>query len=410
MRSLLRPAPLLFLLSVGCGLGPLTLKDSGPTGAETDGDAVIIGDLRIEPGELTFGEVALNETSVKAVVLKNTGDEGVVVRRAQLDGDAAFTIESTTALPLELQGGGEVIVEVGFTPTEASQVFAALALDVATLTEPYEVPIRGRGAAAGGDGADGAGDGADGADGAADGGDGGGSEPVTVSPASVSFPAVEVGGIVYADARITNNAAEDMLLTSVSGSPSEFSYRRGAEITLPQVFSPGSSRNISLSWAPGSAGTRSGTVSLTFEDGSGVEHTEEIAVSGTASEPSCTICAPILEVTTNDTPTTLTIRELISCNRSENVELRNVGDEDLDISTIYVNNDFIATCGTLSVSGSGFTLSPGESTVVRVSYAATESCIDVPVASLDTNMLHILNNSGVSDYTIAVSASASCLF
>lgn len=409
MRPSLRPLLALTLLAPACGLGPLTLKDSGPTAAESEGDAIILGDLRIEPGELTFGEVTLNETSVKAVVLKNTGSEGVVVRRAQLDGDAAFAVESSTALPLELQGGGEVVVEIGFTPTEATQYLGALALDVATLTEPYEVPIRGRGASAsaGDDGADG---GADGAADGADGGDGGGSDPISVSPASVSFPGVEVGGLVYADARVTNNAAEDMLLTSITGSPAEFSYRRGGEITLPQVFSPGSSRNLSLSWAPGSAGSRSGTVTLTFEDGAGATHYEEISVSGTATEPSCTICAPILEVTTNDTPTTLTIRELITCSRSENVQLRNVGDQDLDISTIYVNNDFIATCGDLSVPGSGMTLSPGETATVRVTYTATDSCVDVPVSSLDTNMLHILNNSDVSDYAIAVSASASCLF
>jgi hypothetical protein len=400
------------LVMPGCGLGPLTLKDSGATTAETDGNAVLLGDLRIEPAELSFGEVALSDTSVRAVVLQNTGSEAVVVRRAQLDGDAAFAIESSTALPLELQGGGEVVVEIAFSPGEPIQYLAGLALDVATLTEPYEVPVRGRGAAAseggGTDGGSGAGD--DASDDGGGGTDGGVADPISASPSSLSFPAVEVGGLVYADTRITNTSGEDMLLTSISGSPAEFSYRRGGEITLPQVFGPGSSRNLSLSWAPGTAGSRSGTVSLTFEDGAGGTHIEEVAVSGTASEPSCTICQPILEVTTNDTPTTLQIRELFSCSRSENVQLRNVGDQDLDISTIYVTNDFIATCGTLSVPSSGTTLSPGETTTVRVSYTATEACIDVPVTSLDTNILHILNNTAVSDYAIAVNASASCVF
>lgn len=398
-------------LIAGCGLAPLKLQDSAAEGgAENAGADVIIGDLRISPGELDFGEVELGERAVQSVILKNIGDDGIVVRRAQLDGDGAFAVESTTALPIELQGGGEVIVELAFSPETADRFAATLELDAATLSEPYAVPVTGEGRdpSASGDGAsDGSGDGA--ADGGGDGGGGGG--PVSITPSSVSFPSVEVGGMVYADARITNTSADDLLLTGISGSPSEFSYRRGGEITLPQVFSPGSSRNLSLSWAPGAPGARSGSVRLTFQLADGSEYFEEIAVSGTATEPSCTICEPILNVTTNDTPTTLLVRELISCTRSENVTLSNVGDMDLAITNIYITNDFLATCGTFTLAGnSPQTLRPGGSMGFTVTYTATESCIDVPVASLDTNMLHIINGSAVSDYTIAVSGSATCLF
>ena len=409
----MRTGILAALLFAGCGLAPLKLQDSAAEGAaENGGGNVVIGDLRISPGELNFGDVALGERAVQSVILKNIGDEGIVVRRAQLDGDEAFTVESTSALPIELQGGGEVIVELAFSPESAERFEATLELDAATLGEPYPVPIRGQGQdpSASGDGAsDGGGTGSDGAsDGGADGGSTG---PVSITPSSVTFPTVEVGGMVYADARITNTSDEDLLLTGISGSPSEFSYRRGGEITLPQVFSPGSSRNLSLSWAPPAAGARSGSVRLTFQLGDGSERTEEVTVSGTATEPSCTICAPILNVSTNDTPTTLLVRELISCTRSENVTLSNVGDMDLAVTNIYITNDFIATCGTFTLSGnSPQTLRPGGSMGFTVTYTATEGCIDVPVASLDTNMLHIVNGSAVSDYTVAVSGSATCLF
>lgn len=408
----MRIGMLLPLVLASCGLAPLKIQDSAAdAGAENSGGDVVIGDLRISPAELDFGEVELGERAVQTVILKNIGDEGIVVRRAQLDGDAAFAVESTTSLPIELQGGGEVIVELAFSPEGTDGAEATLSLDAATLSEPYAVPISGRGIdpSASGDGASDGGGGT-GSDGGGTGSDGGGSGPVSITPSSITFTTVEVGGIVYADARITNTSSDDLLLTGISGSPSEFSYRRGGEITLPQVFSPGSSRNLSLSWAPATPGTRSGSVNLTFQQADSTEHYEEISVSGTATEPSCTICAPILNVTTNDTPTTLVVRELISCTRSENVTLSNVGDLDLPITNIYITNDFIATCGTFSLSGnSPQTLAPGGSMGFTVTYTATESCLEVPVASLDTNMLHIVNGSAVSDYTIAVSGSATCL-
>jgi hypothetical protein len=99
----MRTGILAALLFAGCGLAPLKLQDSAAEGAaENGGGNVVIGDLRISPGELDFGDVELGDRAVQAVILKNIGDEGIVVRRAQLDGDEAFTVESTSALPIEL--------------------------------------------------------------------------------------------------------------------------------------------------------------------------------------------------------------------------------------------------------------------------------------------------------------------
>ena len=120
-----RPSLRLIALSTlvaGCGLDPLPkLSDSGGSSITDSGesDVVQLGDLRIEPASLAFGVQTLDAEVVESVVLTNTGSDTIIVRMAELSGDAAFTNVSTMTLPSEMSEGGEVVVQVGFTPTAA---------------------------------------------------------------------------------------------------------------------------------------------------------------------------------------------------------------------------------------------------------------------------------------------------
>jgi hypothetical protein len=413
MRRILPLAIVGLVTLSGCGLDPLKVtNDSGASGGGGGGDdtgAVMVGDLRISPGTLDFGSQALSTPAELTLVVEHTGDEPVVFRRTQLSGDDAFEITQQTELPVEMAGGDEVAITVAFTPDESIDYSGELSLDLASLDEPFLVPILGFGEGAGGDGGDGS-DGGAGGDGGS--GDDGGSGPsMGVSPSSVSFGPVDVGSSGIEEVRLTNNFGEDVLLQDIAMTPSEFGWVRGGDINLPQIFSAGASKSLPLEFVPSSIQPYTGTATLELRLADDSIVYQDISLSGEGTEPPCSICAPIMNVVTNKTPNEMDLAEYIGCEATDNVTVSNSGDQDLTLSSIYVTNDAIQTCGTLSISGStSATVPPGGSTAFTVKYTATESCIEVGVPELDANMVHILNNTANSDYTIAVNATALCLF
>lgn len=412
----MRPThPLLIAALVGltgCGLDPLKLGgDSGASGGSgsTDTGLLMVGDLQISPALLDFGTQALGEPAELTLVVSHKGDEPVIFRRTQLSGSETFEIVQQTDLPVEMGGGDEVTVTVAFTPAASEAYEGSLELDLAFLDEPYAIPLTGLGEGASGDDGGGSGSGGDG--GGDSGGDDGSSSGMAAAPSAVSFGPVDVGSSGIEEVRLTNNFGEDVLLQDISLSPSEFSWVRGGDVNLPQIFSAGASKALPLQFVPSAIQSYTGTATLEIRLADDSLVYQDISLSGEGTEPPCTICAPIMNVTTNKTPTELDLAEYIGCEATENVTVSNSGDQDLVISSVYATNDVIQTCGTLSVTGAtSATVAPGANTAFTVKYTATASCLEVGVPELDYNMIHILNNTANSDYTISVSALASCLF
>ncbi len=399
--------PLVAVLG-GCGLDPLKLGNdtNGGPGTEDDG-AVMLGDLRISPATLDFGSQSLSSAGELVLVVEQTGDDPVVFRRTQLEGDSAFEITDQTALPIEMAKGDEVLITVAFSPDESVEFSGELILDLASLDEPYAVPLTGLGEGATG-GGDGGGDGG-GGDGGGDGGDG--SDTMGISPASADFGPVDVGSSGLTEVRLTNNFGEDVLLQDISISPAEFGWVRGGDVNLPQIFSAGASKSLPLQFVPSNVQTYTGTATLEVRLANDSVVYEDISLSGEGTEPPCRICAPIMNVVTNQTPTTMELVEFLGCEATENVTVTNSGDVDLVISSIYATNDAIQTCGTLSVTGTtSATVAPGTSTSFTVKYSATAFCTEVGVPDFDYNMVHILNNTANSDHKISVTAYATCAF
>jgi len=383
-------------LSVGCGLDPLPkLTDSGSSDVDSgQSDVVQLGDLRIEPATLAFGVAPLEEQAADSVVLTNTGDDAIIVRQASLEGDAAFEVISTTTLPIQLEKGGEVVVEVGFTPTAAEQYSAALTLDVNSLDEPYVMDVTGAGEGAAVDTGDTDTD----------------TDPpageLVANPTSVDFGDVPTNQAGAVDVTLTNTHSDNILIQQIVGSTGEFSYQGGGEITLPQVLNPDESRTLTLTFEPNEERGYSGTVDLTL-DVSGNSDSLSIPVQGVGTEPPCDLCAPVVNVS----PNPVQINEPLGCSASQAVTITNTGDMDLIVTDAYVTNDVLIACGTLSLSGTtSATVAPGASMGVTLHFEATARlCTERPNLSRDFNILHITNNSGQPDYKVEINAFATCL-
>lgn len=381
-------------LIVGCqGLEPITIKKGNTdTGLDSGTPNIVqIGDLRIEPGSVAFGIVALESTATESIVVSNTGSDELIVRQTDLEGDDTFSVSSTTSFPIQLAGNDEIVVDVSFTPLAAEAYTAGIQLDVNTLDEPFVIELTGAGEGADIDTGD---------------TDNPGAGELEVAPTSVDFGEVPTNQAGSVEVVLTNTHSDNVLIQQIIGNPSEFGYQPGGDITLPQVLGPGESRVLELTFDPANETPYSGEVSLTL-DVSGTASSLVIPVQGVGVEPPCEICAPIVSVS----PNPISITAPLGCTQSETVSITNVGDMDLEITDISVTNDSLIACGTFSL-GSGSTratLSPGDSTTIEVVFDATAPlCTERPNLARDANIFHIANNSGNPDYTVEMSAFATC--
>ena len=381
-------------LIVGCqGLEPITIKKGNTdTGLDSGTPNIVqIGDLRIEPGSVAFGIVALESTATESIVVSNTGSDELIVRQTDLEGDDTFSVSSTTSFPIQLAGNDEIVVDVSFTPLAAEAYTAGIQLDVNTLDEPFVIELTGAGEGADIDTGD---------------TDNPGAGELEVAPTSVDFGEVPTNQAGSVEVVLTNTHSDNVLIQQIVGNPSEFGYQPGGDITLPQVIGPGESRVLELTFDPANETPYAGEVSLTL-DVSGTASSLVIPVQGVGVEPPCEICAPIVSVS----PNPISITAPLGCTQSETVSITNVGDMDLEITDISVTNDSLIACGTFSL-GSGSTratLSPGDSTTIEVVFDATAPlCTERPNLARDANIFHIANNSGNPDYTVEMSAFATC--
>lgn len=365
-----------------------------------DDSGTSFGSLYLEPSSVDFGAVGLGEEAVTDVVLSNEGTDLLTITDALVSGDATFSLVTAMSLPMELEGGAESILTLGFSPEEAVYYYGTLRVAVSGEDGYGEVTLTGAGVEGGTDSGGGDGGGDDG------GGDGGSTGSLSLSDTSIDFGEVDVWDPATVDIDVTNTGDEDLLLLEAESSDPEFEVE-GDGFELPAVLAAGDTRTLSVTYAPEEEGHDNGTITLTT-DTEGVGAT--IVVSGDGFQ-SCSICQPIISVSTGGTDDyTMSFFWLIASDgysATQPLVVSNAGDEDLNLTGVSLSNDVIALCGEFSTdfSGAPVTLAAGESTTIGVTYAVTESCLDLPSTSFDTNILHLQSNDpSEPDYAVNLSA------
>ena len=324
------------------------------------GAAALTYTLSESPTTLTFASTTVGSTTAAQVVtIKNTGTGTVTLTSETITGtNATSFLKSATTCAATLAAGAACTVSVEFKPAAAGALAASLSIaDNATGT-PQTVALHGTGAAS--------------------------STPtVTLTPASIAFPATITGTTSdYQVVTLKNTGAPAVTVSSIAlsgANTTSFVDLSGCGTSLAS----GASCSIFVAFKPAAAGALTATLGVT-DNATGSP--QKVTLTGTgAAAPSVK-----LSVATLAFPTTThgTASEALP------VTLTNAGTATLDLTSIAITGanptDF------LQVNNCTATLAPAASCTVYVAFTPA-------TAAAFTAKLTITDNGSASPQSVTLS-------
>lgn len=234
----------------GSDSGTLRVANNSPETPEVvvalSGHAVLEPKPRLEVGAVLvdFADVQIGSRRQLPIQIFNTGTASLKVTELRVDGGpgGSFTLADNPA-PVTVVEGGSIQVQVNFAPLEEGSFTGTFyAEGDADNTDGISVPLIGTGL----------------------------TEPVPqigVAPASVEFPVVAIGASRLERVTIRNTGTDDLIVTALAidgGENDEFRVNRAP--TLPVTVLPEGSIEVLLAYAPVTAGSASGTLTIASND------------------------------------------------------------------------------------------------------------------------------------------------
>lgn len=218
--------------------------------------------MTASPSSISFGQVTVGNSSSQSLVLTNTSSGSETLNAFQLSG-SGFAVSGAT-LPMTLNKGQSLTVTVTFSPSTTGIINGSLFISGPNLN----VPLTGTGATSS-------------------------AGQLTVSPASLSFGNVDIGSSTTQPATLSATGGS-VTVSSASSSSSQFSI---SGTSFPFTLNSGQSAQVSVVYAPTTAGPVSATVTFTTstnakgtesESGTGITPTYSVDLSWNASTSSVT--------------------------------------------------------------------------------------------------------------------------
>ncbi len=367
--------------TVGC-VGLERIPQKGTPERDSGVSAATLGALSLSASEFAFGDVSVNATAAADTTLTNTGD-GALHVDATLAGEDAF---STTVTGLDLAGGATSVVTLDFAPLQAREFVATLTLAI-DGGDSLDLPVTGTGTDGGED--------TDTGTEPADEGD------VDVKSPSMAFGKIDVDDDATMTVEVSNIGLADLSVSNAITTDPAFTI--SGDFASARVLAPGDRKSLTITFLPTSEKVYAAKATLTTDDPD--EGRVDIDLSGEGVSL-CEICSPLIDVDTGGSdPYSVTDFNTLLGPDKRVFTIQNVGDKDLDVSDVSVNNDFISTCGTFTLGGwtGAKSVKPYATTTFNVTYDTTSGCIDLAQQSLDANVIHILSNDpGEPDYVIGI--------
>jgi len=320
----------------------LTVPLSG-TGSSTPA-----GQLSASPASVAFGALALGSSASQQVVITNSGNAAVKISTVA----AAGTGYSVTGLstPTTLNPGSATTLTATFAPA-AGNASGSITVASDATNSTLTIPLTGTAAQAG----------------------------LSISPSSINFGSVVDGQAKSQSFTVTNTGKAALTIAQVSAIGAAYSV---SGLHAPATIAAGATTTFSVLFAPTTAGSLTGSVTITSN---APNSPNPVAFSGTGVAASATLAA---------TPNSLSFTNISAgTSGSKNVTISNSGNSSVTISQISVNaKDF-------GVSGMStpLTLNAGQNAVMSVKFqpSASENIAGAITVSSSTGAAAVIPVNGV---------------
>lgn len=317
--------------AAGSATGSLSITSNDPTNPTISvplsgtGTSAATGQLSANSTSLSFGTVATGTSAEKQILLTNTGNAAVKISTVTTAGAGLTTSGVTT--PTTLNPSQSVTLTVSFAPAAAGSMTGSISIVSDAGNSPLKIAVSGTGAQAG----------------------------LTLSPASFNFGSVVDGQAKSQPITVTNTGTAALTIAQLSVTGSGYSV---SGLATPATIAAGSNATFSVLFAPTTAGSLSGTVSIVSN---APNSPNVLSLSGTGTAAS---------VALSSNPTSLSFTNVnAGSSSSKSATITNSGNTSLTISQISVNaKDF-------KVSGMAtpVTLAAGQNAAMSVSFSPTAS-------------------------------------
>lgn len=278
--------------------------------------------ITASPSSLSFGSVNAGSSSAKSVTISNGGSVSVTISTITVTGQDMKATGITT--PLTLTPGQTAPLSVTFTPTAAETVSGNVTVTTSQGSNAV-IPVNGTGVQA----------------------------ALTVTPASVSFGSVTVGSPNTQTLQLKNTGTGVLTITQLSVTGSGYST---SAVTLPLSLNPGATSTFNVQFAPQSAGSATGSISLVSN---APTSPTSVALSGTGVAATLTLSV---------TPGSLSFGTVnTGSSAQQTVAIKNTGNSSITISQISASG----TGYTLTGASAPVTLTAGQTLTITVHFSPT---------------------------------------
>jgi len=311
----------------GAASGILTITSNDPAtptatvSLNGTGSTAATAQLQASPNSLSFGNVVVGGSSSQIITITNTGTAGIMIGAITVTGAGISGSGVTT--PLFLNPSATATVDLTFAPTTPGSITGNLTVSSNASGSPLTIPVSGTGTQAG----------------------------LTISPGSGAFGSVVDGQIKTQSFTLTNTGSGPLTISQFAVSGAAYSING---LATPATVAAGGSATFNAVFAPTTAGTLNGTVTVTSN---APNSPANIGLSGTGVAATIALSA---------NPTSLTFGNVSTgSSSSKSVTLTNSGTSNVTISQVTVNAVDTTTSGiTLPV-----TLTPGQTQSMTVTFS-----------------------------------------
>lgn len=299
------------------------------------------GTLAANPLSVTFGSVAVGSTTTQSALLSNTGNADVTVSQATIS-TKNFNLMGMT-FPMTVAAGQIVPVQIQFAPEQAGNLTGTMTVTSNASDASVSVTL-----------------------------DGTGTQPgLTLTPSTLAFGSVSVGGTATENATLTNSGNASLTITAASPSgSSEFGM---SGLTLPLTLAPNQSSSFPVQFAPTAGGSVSGSISF-VSNAPGSPTVLSLSGSGETAGSAL-----------NASPSSIAFGNVVIGNHpSQTVTLKNTGTTSISVSQVAASGSATFTVGGFSP----VTLTGGQTTSFTVTFTPTAAGAvsgSVTVTSTATN-------------------------